>query len=62
MASRISAQDAYRRAQSGALLVCAYEDDAKCAKMALDGSISLKSLEARASTLPKTQELIFYCA
>jgi hypothetical protein len=62
MATRINAQDAHRRAESGAQLVCAYEDDAKCEKIALGNSISLKGLESRAAGLPKTQELIFYCA
>ena len=37
-------------------------DDAKCDRIALGNSISLKALEARAPSLPKGQELIFYCA
>jgi hypothetical protein len=49
-------------AQGGALLVCGYEDDAKCRKGRLEGSIPLARFEAMAPTLPKTQEIIFYCA
>jgi hypothetical protein len=42
------------------LLVCAYEDEAKCRMLNLDGSISFASLQSRAASLPKTQEIIFY--
>jgi hypothetical protein len=28
----------------------------------LDGSISLSSFESKVASLPKTQEMIFYCA
>ena len=45
-----------------ALLVCGYEDDAKCRKGRLEGSIPLARLEAMAASLPKNQEIIFYCA
>lgn len=44
-----------------ALLVCAYADEAKFNGARLEGAISLAGLEARASTLPKGQEIIFYC-
>ncbi len=60
---RIDVQEARRQAESGsALLVCAYEDESKCAKLALQGAISLRGLEGRLATLPKDKELIFYCA
>jgi prephenate dehydrogenase len=45
-----------------AVLVCGYEDDAKCRKERLEGSIPYARLEAMASTLPKDKEIIFYCA
>ena len=45
-----------------ALLVCAYEDDAKCRKGRLEGSMPLARFETMVATLPKTQEIIFYCA
>jgi len=45
-----------------ALLVCGYEDDAKCRKGRLEGSMPLARLESMAASLPKSQEIIFYCA
>jgi hypothetical protein len=58
---RISAQQAHTKIKSNqALLVCAYEDDAKCQRLNLEGSISFTSLQSRAASLPKTQEIIFY--
>jgi hypothetical protein len=60
---RIGPEDARERVRSGqALLVCAYENDATCSRMRLDGAISLRELEARAATLARDRELIFYCA
>ena len=56
---RISAERAQAKAGQ-ALLVCAYEDEAKCRVLNLSGSISLASLRSRAASLPKTQEIIFY--
>ena len=56
---RISVEKAHERANQ-ALLVCAYEDEAKCRRVNLRGSISLASFQSRASSLPKTQEIIFY--
>jgi hypothetical protein len=61
--SRISAQDAYRAVKSGdAVLVCAYEQDEKCNQIPLEGSISLSEFQGRVPSLPKDQELIFFCA
>jgi len=60
---RISVDDARRKVTAHeALLVCAYEDDAKCRMVNLDGSISLTSFQAQAASLPKNQEIIFFCA
>src|ERR1700676_1836455 len=59
---RISAQQAHAQSKANqALLVCAYEDEAKCRILNLDGSISFASLQSRAASLPKAQEIIFYC-
>ena len=59
---RISVADARKKVQANqALLVCAYADEAKFNAARLDGAIPLASFEARAATLPKSQELIFYC-
>jgi hypothetical protein len=58
---RIDAQQAHAKIKANqALLVCAYEDEAKCRMLNLDGSISFTSLQSRAGSLPKTQEIIFY--
>jgi hypothetical protein len=61
--TRIPVDEARRKITAGqALLVCAYEDEAKCRMLNLDGSISLTSFESKVGSLPKTQEVIFYCA
>lgn len=59
--ARIAPVDARREVMSGkALLVCAYENESLCAKMQLEGSISLGQFRER---LPAPgQEIIFYCA
>jgi hypothetical protein len=60
---RISVEQAHQKVDAHqALLVCAYDDEAKCRKVNLEGSISLTSFQSRVGSLPKTQELIFYCA
>lgn len=51
------------RVQAGeTLLVCAYEDDLTFRKMQLSGGISFSEFRSRLPSLPKTQELVFYCA
>ena len=45
-----------------ALLVCAYDDVSKCQTMRLQGAVTLHDLERRLESVPRTQELIFYCA
>jgi hypothetical protein len=60
---RISVEEAHGKVKANqALLVCAYEDEAKYRMLKLDGSISLASFQSRVVSLPKTQEIIFYCA
>jgi hypothetical protein len=60
---RISVEEAHGRVTSNqALLVCAYEDEAKCRMVNLDGSMSLATFQSRVASLPKAQEIIFYCA
>jgi hypothetical protein len=60
---RISVEEAHRKVKANqALLVCAYEDEAKCRMVNLDGSISLTSFQKKAASLPKSQEIIFFCA
>jgi hypothetical protein len=58
---RISAQQANAKANSNrALLVCAYEDEAKCRMLNLEGSISFANFKSWVNSLPKSQEIIFY--
>jgi hypothetical protein len=60
---RISPEEARPRVQSGqALLVCAYDDDAKCASIRLEGSTTVRELRQRLPSLPRDQESITYCA
>jgi hypothetical protein len=59
--TRISVEEARRETASGrALLVCAYGDE-RCREVALEGSIPLSALAARAGILPREQPIIFYC-
>jgi hypothetical protein len=60
---RIGVDEARRHVTSnGALLVCAYDDEAKCNKIKLEGSMSLAAFRSRLAALPKDQEIILYCA
>jgi hypothetical protein len=60
---RIDVTSARNKVTAGqALLVCGYEDDAKCRKGRLEGSMPFARFEALASSLPKSKEIIFYCA
>jgi hypothetical protein len=60
---RIDVATARNKVTAGqALLVCGYEDDAKCRKGRLQGSIPFARFEALAPSLPKDKEIIFYCA
>ena len=60
---RLSAEEARRTVQSGpAMLVCAYEDEAKCASMRLEGAISWGELRQMLPSLPKDRDIILYCA
>ena len=63
MAERIDVAEGRRKAaEDGALLVCAYEDESKCARIKLEGAISFAEFQRLAGSLPKDKELIFYCA
>lgn len=60
--TRIDAQQAHAELESGALLVCAYDDPAKCAKYHLGGAVSLEDLHHQEASPIRDQEIIFYCA
>jgi len=58
----IDPTQAREKVRSGqATLVCAYEDEEKCRRVLLDGSITMKELEATLDRRSKDEELIFYC-
>lgn len=60
---RVSAEEARREVESGrALLVCAYDDEAKCRKLRLQNAVMLHDLQRRIDSIPHNQTLIFYCA
>lgn len=62
-AVRMSPEQAYQNVKAGqAILVCAYDDEATFQKMRLDMAISFDEFRRRLPTLPKDQEIIFYCA
>lgn len=61
--ARVTAREGHDRVSAGrALLVCAYEDPARFAAHRLEGAISIQEFRARRGTLPRDQEIIFYCA
>jgi hypothetical protein len=63
MADRIDVIEARRKTSTGeALLVCAYEDRAKCDRIKLEGAISLTDFRGLANELPRDKEIVFYCA
>ncbi len=60
---RIPPEETRRRVQADdATLVCAYDSDEKFQKNRLEGGLSLAEFKERLPNLPKTRELIFYCA
>jgi len=60
---RISVEEAHAKVKANqALLVAAYDDEAKYRMVNLEGSISLSRFRSQVASLPKTQEIIFYCA
>jgi rhodanese-related sulfurtransferase len=63
-ATRIDVRTAREHLDSDpeALLVCAYDDETKFHQFHLAGAISFPEFEARARSLEKDREVIFYCA
>ncbi len=61
--NRVTAQEVHQKLQSGnILLVCAYEDDDRFRRVRLEGAISFNEFTSRLPSLPKNQEIVFYCA
>lgn len=60
---RVSPEEVHQKLKGGkAILVCAYEDESKFKKVHLQGAISLSEFKSTLSSLPKDQEIVFYCA
>jgi len=60
---RVDAERAHERATTGgALLVCAYEDEAKCQSIRLPDSLTYQEFQQRKTGLDRGAEVIFYCA
>jgi hypothetical protein len=60
---RVTPQAIFPKVESGeTLLVCAYDDEAKCQRLRLKGAMSLAELKSRLPNLPQDQEIVFYCA
>jgi rhodanese-related sulfurtransferase len=60
----ISAQQAHEMMSRdpSVLLVCAYDNDEDFRKNTLEGPISLNEFRKRSDSLPKDENVIFYCA
>ena len=60
---RLSAEEVYQAVKSSsAFLVCAYESDEKYERYKIDNSLPFSKFKDMLPGLPKTQEIIFYCA
>jgi hypothetical protein len=58
---RITPEEVHEKLILGkALLVCAYEDEAKFKKMRLQGAISFNEFKSKLPSLSKDQEVVFY--
>ena len=61
--ARVSAQQAKEKVEAGSgLLVCAYDDEEKFKRNHLSGAIPLGKFRSKLTSIPKNQEIIFYCA
>jgi hypothetical protein len=59
----VSPEETHQKLETGAaLLVCAYDSDEKFKANSLEGAISLDAFQSKVTSLPKDQEIIFYCA
>ncbi len=60
---RIGPEETHEKLKAGtALLVCAYDDEAKFRTVPLEGAISWNTFHSKFPSLSKDQEIIFYCA
>jgi rhodanese-related sulfurtransferase len=60
---RVTPEEIYPKLRSGeALLVCAYDADAKFRRNQLEGAIPLAEFKTLRPSLPRDREIVFYCA
>jgi hypothetical protein len=62
---RVTPEEAHQRVESGqALLVCAYEDEARCRQLHIGDALTMEELRRLLERDQKARdrELIFYCA
>jgi hypothetical protein len=59
-AERINPREANEHLRSGAMLVCAYDNDEKFQKNHLQGAISLADFRAQEGSISRSREIIFY--
>ena len=58
---RIGVEETHERVMAGrALLVCGYEDEERCNKIAVKGAMSLARFQSLLPSLPRDREIIFY--
>lgn len=58
---RVSPEGVRQKLESGtAILVCAYEDEARFGMMHLEGAISFNAFKSKLPSLGRNQEIIFY--
>jgi len=58
---RITPEEVHQKLKAGkALLVCAYEDEARFKKVRLQGAISFNEFKSKLPSLSKDQEIVFY--
>jgi hypothetical protein len=58
---RIDAEEARAKVQAGkALLVCSY-DDGTCKDILFEGAMLRSTFESKVPSLPRDQEIVFYC-
>jgi len=63
MVIRITPEETFQKLRAGkALLVCAYGSAEQFRNLRLDGAIPLAEFKEKLPSLPKNQEIVFYCA
>ena len=60
---RVEPEEIRQKVETGsALLVCGYDDPDKFRQNHLEGGMSYGDFTSRLSSIPKSQEIVFYCA